>query len=467
MKHIRQWGVRCGFLIVSVFFASFVAVPSAFATTNDYTWTNISTTDTATHGMNWHSLASSASGQHLVAGQYLQDIWTSSDYGATWTDTTTNNPSMHGYNWQNIASDSTGQHLALAAYQGDMWTSSNYGANWTDVSTGHAALTGKAWFSLASDSTGKYLAGAIYNGDIYTSNDYGATWTDISTTDTATHGLNWITVSLSGTGQYQAANAINGGVWISSDYGATWTKSSVADTQNWAPVQLSADGRRIVAQVSGGDIYTGVNPDIQDSSTVPNIDDANGDGVSDDTQGNVAGSVDPVTGGYALAQAGSSYVVSDQSVVAASSEPTQDSSYTYPAGLMNFTVQGGTPGFSTTITQYYYGLTDANFILRKYDPTTKQYSTIPGATITHAVVGGQNVIEASYQVTDGGPLDEDGAANGVIVDPAGLAVSPASAATLTNTGYDITLASAFSGSLIVLAAGTRYASRRKHYKASV
>jgi len=36
-------------------------------------------------------------------------------------------------------------------------------------------------------------------------------------------------------------------------------------------------------------------------------------------------------------------------------------------------------------------------------------------------VGGQPVLKVVYSVTDGGPLDEDGTANGVIVDPVGLA----------------------------------------------
>lgn len=459
MKYYRPLLTRISYLLSALLLGGVVVAPSAFATTTgDYTWTNISTTDTATHGLKWHSLASSASGQHLLAGLYLDDVWTSSDYGTTWTNTTTANSSMHGYNWQAAASDATGQHLALAAYNGDIWTSSDYGAHWADVSTGHAAITNKTWFSLDSSATGQYLVGVVLNGDIYTSNDYGATWTDVSTsTATNTHGLNWITISVSGTGQYQAANVLNGGVWISNDYGATWTESAGTHGRNWAPVRMSVDGRHIVDQVNSGDIYTGVNTDIQDSATVPNTDDANGDSQPDSTQGNVRGSINPVTNKYALIQAGSDCAVSSQSVAAVS---TQDASYTYPAGLMDFTLQGcGAAGYTTTVTQYYYGVSGSNFVLRKYNPTTKQYATVNGATITHTVIDGQDVMKASYQVTDGGPLDEDGTANGVIVDPAGLAAPVAG--TLADTGSNVALTAAFAGGLIVLAAATRYSFRRR------
>jgi|GEM_PF-1963202 len=552
MKYHRPFLARISHLLSALLFGGMVMAPSAFAATSSYTWTDSSTTDTATHGLSWHSLASSASGQHLVAGLYLDDVWRSSDYGATWTNTTTANPAMHGYNWQAAASDASGQHLVIGAYQGDIWTSSDYGAHWTDVSTGHAAITYKTWFSLASDATGKYLVGAVLNGDIFTSSDYGATWTDrtpsgaahqkywqamtsdasgqhlagavrdgdiftsndygvtwtddSATTDpatsdltwwymaangtgqrltavdrnddiwtssdygahwtdvsestaTGTHGLNWQSLSLSGTGQYQIASANTNGIWTSADYGATWTKSSLMSGLNWASVRLSADGRHAVAQGGSGDTYTGVNTDAPDSATVPNSNDANGDGVQDYNQGNLQGSLDSVTGQYALVQAGSDCAVSDQSVAAAA---TQDASYTYPAGLMNFTLQGcGATGFTTTVTQYYYGVNGSDFVLRKYNSTTKQYATVAGATIAHVTINGQDVTKVSYQVTDGGSLDEDGTANGVIVDPAGLAAPIATPTGLTDTGYDLSITGILSTALITLAVATRYSSRRK------
>ena len=507
MKYRRPFFDRLAYSVGALLFASTFVAPSALAATSNYTWTDSSTTDTATHNQTWNGMASSASGKYAIAGEYLGDVWTSNDYGISWTDTTDNNPSMRGYNWTAAAMSASGQHAVIAAYNGDIYTSNDYGATWTDRSTGHAELVFKHWFTLTSDSTGKRLVAAIFGGDIYTSNDYGATWTDRSavapataglewwdlavsttgqrltalthngdiytsndygaswtnvseTTASETHGLNLNMLAMSGTGQYQAVTIPSNGIWTSNDYGTSWVRGVPATGQTWTGVRLSGDGRRAIAAVSGGDIWTGINPAARDSAIIPNDADANDDGTPDYLQTNIAGSQNPVTSTYAAVQADANCSVSDQSVVSVSSVAGQDTSYTYPAGLMDFTVQGcGANGFTTTVTQYYYGVTGSNFVLRKYSPATKQYTTVSDATIAPVTIGGQNAIKATYQVTDGGSLDQDGTANGVIVDPAGLA-TPISG-TLTDTGSNVALTAAFAGTLIVLAAATRYSFRRK------
>jgi hypothetical protein len=115
----------------------------------------------------------------------------------------------------------------------------------------------------------------------------------------------------------------------------------------------------------------------------------------------------------------------------------KDKNYTYPAGLLAFTANCGTPGYTATITIDFYGVSNTNLVLRKYNPNTQSYSTVPGATVSNTTISGQPVVVATYQITDGGPLDEDGAANGVIVDPVGLAeLTPAA----PNTGLGAYLA---------------------------
>ena len=52
------------------------------------------------------------------------------------------------------------------------------------------------------------------------------------------------------------------------------------------------------------------------------------------------------------------------------------------------------------------------------------YGTIPNAVFGSANVGGTQVTTLSYSLTDGGPLDDDGIANGTIVDTVGPGVSP-------------------------------------------
>jgi len=55
--------------------------------------------------------------------------------------------------------------------------------------------------------------------------------------------------------------------------------------------------------------------------------------------------------------------------------------------------------------------------VHKIDPVSGWSAAIPGATIVESVV--------SYSVKDGGELDQDGVANGVIVDPVSVALSQA------------------------------------------
>lgn len=209
--------------------------------------------------------------------------------------------------------------------------------------------------------------------------------------------------------------------------GASQTVSYYTSLDNRDFSEVLADIQAAAGGSSGGATTT----------NIPNDGDANNDGTQDTTQANIAGMVSPITNKYVLVQADSACTVQNQSMQAASGLAAQDSGYSYPAGLMNFTVQGcGAPGYTTTVTQYYYGLTGTNFVLRKYNPNTKKYSTVSGATVSHVTIGGQAVTKVTYKVTDGGELDQDGTVNGTIVDPAGLA-----APTLVDSGTNVALSS--------------------------
>src|SRR5690606_34301498 len=70
--------------------------------------------------------------------------------------------------------------------------------------------------------------------------------------------------------------------------------------------------------------------------------------------------------------------------------------------------------------QYYYGVTTTDFTVRKHNPNTNAYFTVPGASLNTVDIYGNQVLTATYSVTDGGDLDIDSEANGVIVDPTGL-----------------------------------------------
>lgn len=161
------------------------------------------------------------------------------------------------------------------------------------------------------------------------------------------------------------------------------------------------------------------------SSTVenagPNSGDANGDGTADSAQANVSSYVNPVTNQYVAVELNSACSTTSTSVAAESSKTVQDAGFNYPAGLLAFTASCGTPGYTTTVAVYYYNTDVASLVARKYNATNQSYSALSGATITQVTIGGQPAAKLVYQITDGGTLDEDGLANGTIVDPVGVA----------------------------------------------
>ena len=78
-----------------------------------------------------------------------------------------------------------------------------------------------------------------------------------------------------------------------------------------------------------------------------------------------------------------------------------DGKYVYPAGLMNYTLACGEPGLTVRVNQYFYGLTTANLVARKYDYRTNTYSMITDAEISLVMIAGQKVVKISYDIVDG------------------------------------------------------------------
>jgi hypothetical protein len=62
-------------------------------------------------------------------------------------------------------------------------------------------------------------------------------------------------------------------------------------------------------------------------------------------------------------------------------------------------------------------------VLRHFNITTLAYTNVPDVVYSTITVGGVVKTTATYNVTDGGPLDDDGTVNGVINDPVGLKVA--------------------------------------------
>ena len=149
--------------------------------------------------------------------------------------------------------------------------------------------------------------------------------------------------------------------------------------------------------------------------------DVNGDGVDDSSQPNFYTYTSSVTNKTVGLQVDAACTVTSALSEPVSVVGNEDTGYEYVNGLMNFKIACGTPGFSATIRQYYYDVSPTDMVLRKYDPNTEAYTTIDDATITQQTINGHTVTVVTYEVVDGGPLDTDGAVDGSITDPAGLA----------------------------------------------
>ena len=178
----------------------------------------------------------------------------------------------------------------------------------------------------------------------------------------------------------------------------------------------------------------GVSREIE--NTAPNNGDGNNDGILDSQQANVTSFTSPITGKpvtLAVSSEEAPCLLSDVSLISGSDLPN-DAAYAYPVGLFDFSVACGDPGFTANVTQYFYDAPSSEFVMRKL--ANEQYTTITDTSFGSTVIGGRDVLAVSYDVTDGGALDADGEENGVVVDPAGPAVSNAVSAIpdVPNTG---------------------------------
>lgn len=160
-------------------------------------------------------------------------------------------------------------------------------------------------------------------------------------------------------------------------------------------------------------------------SAAPNGGDANQDGTLDGVQPNVASFENPLTGEYVVLAVDNQCSITEVGMSSEDAAAAKDETYVYQAGLMNFTLECGTPGYEATITKYYYGIASTTgLVIRKHNPVTGEYFSVPGANspnLATMMIGGQPVVVASYTITDGDDLDTDAAVNGQIVDPIGLA----------------------------------------------
>lgn len=208
-----------------------------------------------------------------------------------------------------------------------------------------------------------------------------------------------------------------------SDTTPTWNDQVCSDPHNDYVVEYG-DGI-VVPDVSTKDIslVSSVDTDNDGISNAeenagPNNGDANNDGTPDAQQIKVASFVNPVTNHYQVITTD----CDDLSAIQTGSEaadPHNDKAYDYPMGLTSFRSLCGGPGQIGTFTQYFYGVSgNDTLVLRKWSDDS--YAPLPGFLLEGEPIGNEVVFKVTYQITEGGEFDEDGEANGYIVDPAGL-----------------------------------------------
>lgn len=208
----------------------------------------------------------------------------------------------------------------------------------------------------------------------------------------------------------------------------------------------------------------GVPDTIEDGA--PNNGDGNYDGVADKSQ--------PTITSYILTNSEATYATlmtegcSENGTVSSlslSSLQVVDNGYVYPYGLVDFTLNCSR-GDAVDITLFIHddAGSPANFFSRKYNRETQSFIALDSASLTQHTQGGRAFLKLQYSVTDGGPLDDDGSANGVIVDPVGLALNTHSAGeadtNLAETGQSVFTA-AFVIGLMLLAGFGLYRSYSK------
>ena len=199
-----------------------------------------------------------------------------------------------------------------------------------------------------------------------------------------------------------------------------------------------------------------------------NFGDGNGDGTSDYLQSGVSSLPDTVSGGYSTVAETGCTGLSNVATYAESQLSASDTVYDYPVGLHNFHITCASPGATASVKVYYDKVYDTStWKPRKFSHGA--YADIPGAVFGQATTGATTVTTLTYSVTDGGPLDDDGTANGTIVDPVGPGVVQGAAVTAPNTGLapqngTISILFTLTG-LLILAGGVAHVRRNIHPRA--
>jgi photosystem II stability/assembly factor-like uncharacterized protein len=169
-----------------------------------------------------------------------------------------------GGTYTSVASSASGSHLIIGSTDGGegfnaaspLYVSDDYGATWEDVAEDAEDRMRNYWTSVDVTNDGQTMVAASddsidlddltdLTGGIFISEDAGATWADISP---AGSDDEWRSIAISGDGSKIVAVADDDTdeVFISDDSGATWDSTEVDNVTSWDTVAISDDGNKIL-----------------------------------------------------------------------------------------------------------------------------------------------------------------------------------------------------------------------------
>ncbi len=201
-------------------------------------WSSAGTTN------RWRAISSSADGQHLVAVAEGRRIQLSYDAGKSWSQ------AESARAWSSVTSSADGKVLAATVADGRIYISTNFGANWS------ARATRGNWNVISSSLDGRFIAASAHQEYVHVSRDFGETWSPVYSLG------GWTGLAVSGTGEVIAAAESRGHVHISQDGGSSWHMTdsnpdiTLGVTRIWHGLASSASGELI----AGVDTITLSNP---------------------------------------------------------------------------------------------------------------------------------------------------------------------------------------------------------------
>ena len=223
---------------------------------------------------------------------------------------------------------------------------------------------------------------------------------------------------------------------------------------------MSSDGSKLAAVVSGGSIYIAEQEGPATVSVaLPSIPSTN----------QAEAVADPVKGATLGITSSECYSLNSTGITTLSpSSVTAPANVTILGGIgydVSCVANGGSADATVALNAYYADTTK----VRVYKTTTTQKELVDvtdQVVIKNEVINGKMVTTISYTLQDGQDFDEDGLANGTIVDPlyigveANTAASPAGG-NLASTGMNILVVIAAAAGLVATAVIVLVAGRKK------